>query len=242
MAMNQVPNGFPPTLAPQRQGMPPSFPPSSVSSVPTPTPVAPVLSSTIQPLSSAAPPKGLGKDANQAFEKFANMDLLGSDTKRANPFDTASNGPSLSSLAEMNAGKTATNPTVQAQPSSASLDKKPIMKNSMSPPNPNPNTASMVLSSNQQGNWGGYGAAVAGGPMLQQPYSQQQPQMAPPLLGHGYSQSGYASYSMYGGQQQSQPQQPPVFQTPTSSGPPPMAQPPYYGYAAQPSNPAGNPW
>lgn len=236
MVMNQVPNGFPSNYA--SQSMPPSFPPSSAS--------APVLSSTIQPPTSAALPKGLGKDANQAYEKLAHMDLLGTNTKRSNPFDTTANGPSLSSLAEMNAGKTTSNapPVHQAQPSSSLLDKKPIM-NSLSPPNPNPNSTSMVLSSNQQGNWGGYGATIAGGPMMQSNFSQQQqPPSAQPLLGHGYSQSGYAPYLSNGGQQQSQP---PMFQQmPTSSGPSSFVQPPYYGYAAQPpSYPPGgnnNPW
>jgi len=234
-------NGVPPTFGLQPQvTASSSYLPSSIPSGSTPTPVMTGVSMSSTATSSTVPPKGLGQDANQAFEKFANMDLLGTSTKRANPFDTASNGPSLSSLAEMNAGKTGASVTAQPQTSVGSMDKKPIMKSSLSPPNnPIPNTASMVLSTNQQGNWGGYG----GGPISQSSYSQQQPQQAPPILGHGYSQSGYAGYSMYGGQQQSQLQQPAMYQTPTTSAPPRMVQPPSYGYAAQPPNSmTGNPW
>jgi hypothetical protein len=204
----------------------PTSVPASTSSAPSAQPTATSLPLSMSQKESQ---KGLGKDANQAFEKFANMDLLGSSTKRANPFET---GPSLSSLAEMNAGKaTSSNPIVQA---SSSFEKKPIMKNTLSPPNPG--NASMVLSSNQQGNWGGYSGTVGGAPVMNS---------APaPILGHGYSQSGYVGYSMYGAQQQQQqqqqqPAQQQQFQTPTPSGPPPS----YYGqgYAAPP--PArGNPW
>jgi hypothetical protein len=116
--------------------------------------------------------KGLGADANAAYAKFASMDQFDlvkpKGNQRANPFETeptsaVNNNATLGSLKSMQQG----------------TEKKEVMK-----------SHSMVVSQNQNGNWG-VGIAT-------------QPQ------GYGgmQQQSQYGMYGGYGQQQQQQQQQP----------------------------------
>jgi hypothetical protein len=145
---------------------PPASPDSSLS---IPAPAAPVL--TMAPQS-----KGLGADANAAYAKFASMDQFDlvkpKGNQRANPFETeptsaVNNNATLGSLKSMQQG----------------TEKKEVMK-----------SHSMVVSQNQNGNWG-VGIAT-------------QPQGYGMMGGMNQGMQQQSQYGMYGGYGQQQQQQP----------------------------------
>ena len=159
-----------------------------VSTVPAPEPVVtptPVAAPTPTPVTNVfaqEPPakKGLGTDANAAYENYAKMDSFSlvskGATDRSNPFDTPKGpAPSLSNMKAMNAQQ----------------EKKPVMNT------PVPAPGAMVLAGSQQGNWSGYGQQMGMGTMNQPMYGQQQlpPQQQygnygnPPAVG-GYPMQG----------------------------------------------------
>lgn len=150
--------------------------------------------------------------ADQAYAKLVNLDAFDlvqskDSESRQNPFDAAIGGgaPSANanaSLADMKAAKKPSEP------------KKSIMNAA-----PAPAAGAMVLSSNQQGNFGGYGG-LSMNTMGQQ---QQQPSMmgGPPPLQQPPMQG-------YGGMQQ---QQPPAYGM-QAQAPQAYGQQPAYGMQA----------
>eukprot|EP00934_Nitzschia_sp_Nitz4_P002447 Nitzschia sp. Nitz4//scaffold74_size92883//713//3192//NITZ4_004805-RA/size92883-augustus-gene-0.0-mRNA-1//1//CDS//3329557541//2442//frame0 len=153
---------------------------------------------------STAQTNGGGSMADQAYAKLVNMDafdLVKDKTKEKNPFDfgggsVTSNTASLADMKKSNASN---------QP------KKEVMKAA---------PGAMVVSSNQQGNFGGYGAQLGGmGQQQQQPMGMGQPQMGygqpmgqqqPPMGGMGQQQMGYGQPQMGYGQPPMGQQQPPM--------------------------------
>lgn len=177
-----------------------------------------------------------GSLADQAYSKFINMDpfdLVKDKAEQKNPFEFSGSIANNAPLSEMKKGN-------NSQP------KKPIMNSS---------PGAMVLSSNQQGNFGGYGMQLGMGQQQQ----QQQPSMAqPPMSGYGQSpmqpsfgqvplqqQQPYGQQPQYGQQQYGAPQQfgqqPPMQQ---QYGQSPMqqqyGQPPMQQQYGQP--PVQQPW
>lgn len=216
--------------------------PPQQAPVPTPAPVSSnpallsmnVLSGQPQSLVTESMTNGTngvvaGTMADQAYAKLVNMDAFdlvqGSDAKsRQNPFDTTTptatsssigGSNALGSLADMKKSKKPTEP------------KKSVMNS------PTPAPGAMVLSGNQQGNFGGYGSSMyntntMGGGMGTM--GQQQPTMG------GMGQVPPPQMQGYGGMQQPQPygQPPPIQQQPYGmQGQEPMQQPPAYGMPAQ---------
>lgn len=197
-----------------------ALPVGSPAPVPAPAPVE-APSAAIPPqtptpdVSNVFAPaqKGLGTDANAAYENFAKMDSFkltsANDDKRSNPFDAAplsAPAPTLAGMKSMNAS------------SSLTSEKKPVMS---APP---PGAMVVAAGVQQQGNWGGYGAQL-GGSMTQQPamgmygqqpaYGMQQPVYgapAPTIGGYGMQgvqqpmyQQPQGQYGQYPPQQQQQP-------------------------------------
>jgi hypothetical protein len=187
--------------------------------------------------------------ADQAYAKLVNMDAFDlvqdKNAQRNNPFETASTtsskiggGNPTASLSDIMKSKNKTG------------EKKEIMK-SHAPP-----AGAMVLSGNQQGNFGGYGSQYGmggmgtgqqqplGGMMGQPPapqmqgyggMQQQPPYGQPPAMQQPYVQQGYGmqqpppmQQQQFGIQQQQQPQygQPPPMQQQFGQ-PPPMQQQPF---------------
>ena len=146
--------------------MPTSDPPAPVEMNPSVTTENPILSMAPQPT-------GLGSDANAAYEKFANMDQFDLVSKapeknRENPFDLApasvEPAPTLSSMKASQGG----------------MEKKEIMK------------SSMVVSSAQQGNWGGYGTQPGMGQTMGN-FPQQ-----PSMMSQGFGQQTNNGMNSYG--------------------------------------------
>lgn len=163
--------------------------------------------------------------ADQAYAKLVNMDAfdLVQDKgveSRSNPFEMAANGEKVS-------GSTSSLSDMKSQ--NSSKPKKEIMKS---------HSAAIVVSTTQNGNYGGYvgmGGMGMGQPMQQPPmqqggYGMQPPQQQPPpMYGQppqpqpGYGQPPHQSYGMA-------PQQPHMQQSQTGYGqPPPMQQHNPYG-------------
>ena len=253
-------SGFTPTpgATPQDVAQPA---PAPEPAVPPPAPaVPPPAQDPAQPtltMNSLSGEEGLlagntqtsGSMADQAYAKLVNMDAftLGNPSqsapKRDNPFENAATNSVIGgtqSLADMQSRKE----------SSGSTTAKEVMKA--------PAPGALVVSSTQNGNWGGqYGGMqqqpMAGGmqPMQQQPMygggMQQQPQ---PMYGGGMQQQ---PQQMYGGGTQQQgfggQQPPPLGQMGGMGGPPPLQQPfgggfgqtsqmgqqPFGGYGQQPA-------
>jgi len=241
-----------PFRPPEEQQQPQQFPTGEPEQPQAPEPVEPVaapaadpallsmnvLSGQPQPLVTETMTNGAngtaaGSMADQAYAKLVNMDAFDlvqskDSDSRKNPFDAAiSTSTSISganntnaSLADMKAAKKPSEP------------KKSIMNT------PAPAPGAMVLSSNQQGNFGGYGGMA---PMMgmgqQQPPSMGQPP-APQMQGYGGMQQPQQAYGQpaYGmqGQPPMQQQQPSYGMQPQQQGqfgqPPPIQQqPPAYG-------------
>jgi len=162
-----------------------------------------------------------GSLADQAYSKFINMDpfdLVKDKAEQKNPFEFSGSIANNAPLSEMKKGN-------------SNQPKKPIM---------NASPGAMVLSNNQQGNFGGYGMQAGMG--QQQQY--QQPPMAQPMSGYAQSpmqpsygqapmqqQQPYGQQPQYGQQQYGTPQQfgqqPPMQQQYMQQqyGQPPMQQP-----------------
>lgn len=203
-----APAPFMPTQNPPSNPPAAVVPPTPVSAAPTPTPPQPVAApspitvtapspipmtapSPVPPaeptptpqLSMAPEPAGLGSDADAAFAKFANMDqfdLVSKDTKnRDNPFDDTivqkAPAPTLAGMKLMGNQQT---------------EKKEVMKAA--------DPGALVLTGNQQGNWGGYNNLGS-----QAPSMMNAPSMGAPAPG-GYGQMGA---SMTNGMNQTQPMQ-----------------------------------
>ncbi len=186
-----------------------------------------VLSGQPQPLVTDAMANGTngtasGSMADQAYAKLVNMDAFDlvqskDSDSRKNPFDVAAttsvSGSTVNaSLADMQKSKKSSEP------------KKSIMN---APPAPAP--GAMVLSSTQQGNFGGYGGLAGMG--------QQQPSMGgPPPLQNSFGgmQQPYGQQPAYGMQQQ-QPMQQPSYGMQGQYGQPPAygQQPPPQAYGQQ---------
>jgi hypothetical protein len=163
--------------------------------------------------------------ADQAYAKLVNMDAfdLVQDKKsqsRSNPFDMTSNsvsgsiGGGAGSLSDMMKSK------------NKPAEKKEVMRSHAPAP------GAMVLSSNQQGNYGGYGSQYGMGGMMGQPpapamqgyggmQQQQQPYGQPPAQGQPYDQQGYGMQ-----QQQQPPSMQQQFGMQQPQQPPPYGQPP----------------
>lgn len=226
--------GNPFAPAPMVASQPAAFPSQTTVSQPSPAPVpvAPQLNAVSAPASFATttpvpaptpvtnvfaqePPakKGLGTDANAAYENFAKMDSFSlvskGATDRSNPFDIPKTpAPSLSNIKAM----------------SAQQEKKPVMNT------PAPAPGAMVLTGTQQGNWSGYGQQTGMGTMNQPVYGQQQ--LPPQQQQHGNygNPPAVGGYPMQGQQPQQQQQQ--YYQQPGQYGqyqqqPPQNGQ--YYG-------------
>lgn len=157
---------------------------------------------------------GGGSMADQAYAKLVNMDafdLVKDKSEQKNPFEFTSSSTNTASLADM-------------KKSSSNQPKKPVMNNVAPAP------GAMVLTSNQQGNFGGYGSQMGmgqqtmgqqpmsgyGQPPMQQQYGQQQQQQQfgqPPMQ----QQQPFGQQPQYG--------QPPMQQQPQQFGQqPPMQQ------------------
>lgn len=206
-------------MALQQTPVPPTSP-VPTSPVPTPAvpqvnaaPTSPVAAATsaLEPMGNVFAPapakKGLGTDANAAYENFAKMDSFKLVSKhspgRSNPFEVPkAPAPSLSNMKAMSAQQN---------------EKKPVMN---APPPPA--AGAMVLSGSQQGNWSGYGGQqqmgaqpMSMGTMNQGMYAQQQPQYSnygvPPAAGgyqmQGQQQQYYQQQAQYGQYQQQPPPQ-----------------------------------
>lgn len=160
-----------PTFAPAPVTAPaPTFAPAPVPPAPVneptppaePTPVAPTPTQNGS-LPTAKENDGLGFDIDAAFKKFANMDQLDLVSKkdpnsRDNPFDEVLESAPAPTLAGMKA----------MGPQS---EKKEIMKSA--------EPSALVISGNQQGNWGGYNGLGSQAPTLNQS-----------MGGGGYGQMG----------------------------------------------------
>lgn len=196
----------PPPVVPTFNNSTTSFPPAplaappAVPEQPPPVPATPAAPVATPNLTMAPQNTGLGSDANDAFQKFANMDqfdLVKPKVEAENPFDspvvpTNAPPPAPTTLADMKAMN------------DQSSERKEIMK---------PNA--MVVSSAQNGNWGvqnttapvaPYGAPA---PMMAMG-QQQQPMMGgqgqvPMMGGYGYQQQQQPMM------QQQQYQQPPTY-------------------------------
>lgn len=203
------PNDNPPAPYSNFAVAPPAAPVAQPAPVPEPAPApepAPETSGTTPQLTMTKEPTGLGANANEAYAKFANLDqfeLVKPKVKAENPFDfvgtNATKAPASQTLAQMHA-------------TNGNTEKKEVMKNSNA----------MVMSTAQNGNWGGYsnyqyGANNMGGPTMGG-MSQGQPQQQQPMMNQGYGypqQQQYGAapmYPQYGQQQQQQQQQPPSMQ------------------------------
>jgi hypothetical protein len=182
--------------------------------------------------------------ADQAYAKLVNMDAFDlvkdkSAESRSNPFDMAANGGKVS-------GGTASLYDMKSQSSSKSGEKKEIMR-SYAPD-------ALVVSTTQNGNYGGYGGSLGGGmgqppaPMQQQSgFGMQAPPQQPAMSMYGQPnamlpQQGYQQppqQQVYGTQQppqqpaygQPQPAYQPYGQQSTQSQqqqyPPPLQQQPF---------------
>ncbi len=216
----------PPPVVPGYNNSASSFPPAPPVSAPPAVPIAPVPEHApnqqppVPPAGAGASnpyltmgqkDTGLGSDANDAFQKFANMDqfdLVKPKVQAENPFDapivpTNAPPPAPTTLADMKAMN------------DQSSERKEIMK---------PNHA-MVVSGAQNGNWGvqqtnaPYGAPammgqapamamgqqpmMGGQPMMNQGYGYQQQQQQPPMMQQQYQQQpGYGQQPPGYGQQQ----------------------------------------
>ncbi len=198
----------PAPVAPQLNAVPAPAPVATTTPAPAPPPVSNVF--------AQEPPakKGLGTDANAAYENFAKMDSFSlvskGATDRSNPFDIPKTpAPSLSNMKAM----------------SAQQEKKPVMNT------PAPAPGAMVLTGSQQGNWSGYGQQMGMGTMNQPMYGQQQ---LPPQQQYGNygNPPAVGGYPMQGQQPQQQQQQQQYYQQPGQYGqyqqqPPQNGQ--YYG-------------
>ena len=204
----------PPAVVPGFNNSASSFPPAAPAAAPPAVPIpeqAPA--EVVQPANLTMNPKdtGLGSDANDAFQKFANMDqfdLVKPKVQAENPFDapvvpTNAPPPAPTTLADMKAMN------------DTSSERKEVMK---------PNA--MVVSGAQSGNWGvtpntyvmgqapvmgqmGQAPAMGGQPMMNQGYGyqqQQQPmqqQQNPPMQqqpAYGqpqYQQQGYGQAQQF---------------------------------------------
>jgi hypothetical protein len=173
-----------------------------------------VLSGSDQPLISDATKKDLNKSApkgslvDEAYAKLVNMDAFDlvqdkGTQSRKNPFDVSSTtSNNTASLADMMKTK-----------NNKPAERKEVMKTYAPAP------GSLVLSSNQSGNFGGYGSQYGlGGMGMTQPPQQQQPAMG----GMSLASPPPAAMPGYGGMQQQQ-------QPPSYGQPPTMTQP--YGQA-----------
>lgn len=178
-----------------------------------------------------------GTVADQAYAKFMSLNAFDlvkgkQEQERSNPFDMGAKSNAVSnqaSLADMKAKKNSGN------------QKKEVMKAS---------PGAMVLSNNQQGNFGGYGAQLGGmgqqatsqAPMGQSPMMGQQMGMGqPPMAAYGMQQPmmqpqyGQPPMQQYGQAPQMQQQygQPPMQQygqQPTQNQQYGQAPPPYGGF------------
>lgn len=205
----------PPAVVPGFNNSAASFPPAAPVAAPPAVPIpeqAPAEVAQPQPANLTMNPKdtGLGSDANDAFQKFANMDqfdLVKPKVQAENPFDapvvpTNAPPPPPTTLADM-----------KAMNDSSSV-KKEVMK---------PNA--MVVSGAQSGNWGVTPNTYGMGQMGQAPAMGQAPVMGgqPMMMNQGY------------GYQQQQPMQqqqyPPMQQQPAYGQP--QYQQPGYGQAQQ---------
>jgi hypothetical protein len=190
--------------APPSTFVPPPASPESSLSTPAPAAPAPVL--TMAPQA-----KGLGADANAAYAKFASMDQFDlvkpKGNQRANPFDTepasaVDNNVTLGSLKSMQQGS----------------EKKEVMK-----------SHSMVVSQNQNGNWGGAIASPPQGYGMMGSMNQGMQQQSQYGMHGGYGQQQQPQYAGMGMQQQ-QPNYGQTYQQPMNQG---MQQQPQYGMPQQ---------
>lgn len=228
---------------------------------PTPAPAPPanpallsmnVLSGQAEPLVTESMTNGTngqaaGSMADQAYAKLVNLDAFDlvqdkSAESRQNPFDmagTTSTANANQSLADMMKTKKPSEPKKSVMNSSAPAPAAP---------------GALVLSNNQQGNFGGYGGTGMMGTMGQQPtmgmMGQPPPLQQPQVQGYGgLQQQGYGQppplqqqgYGMqapalpmqqqYGMPQQQQGQYgqklPPVQQQQAYGQPPPLQQQPF---------------
>ena len=202
-SFNSSTNSFgvpPPAPMEQPPPVPVAQPPPVPGQVPEQAPA------NANPLLTMTPKDtGLGSDANDAFQKFANMDqfdLVKSKVAAENPFDAPVAAPSPTAATTL-AGMKAMNDQTE---------RKEVMKNN-----------SLVVSGAQAGNWAGYnnyGAPAMGpspgmgqvNPMMNQGYGFQGQQQygAPSQQQYGQPQQQYGQYG--------QPQQP--FQQPFQQQPP----------------------
>jgi len=162
-----------------------------------------------------------GTMADQAYAKLVNMDAFDlvqskDSESRKNPFD---NAISMSTtIGGANANASLADMKKQSKPSQP---KKSIM-NTLAPA-----PGALVLSNNQQGNFGGYGGLAMGTMGQQQPTVGQQP--TPPQM------------QGYGGMQQQQSYGQPAQQAYSMQAQAPMQQQPSYGMQAQQQGQYGQP-
>ena len=214
-----------------------------------------VLSGQPQPLVTESMTNGAngtaaGSMADQAYAKLVNMDAFdlvqSKDTdSRKNPFDAAISTPNAIGGSTVGAAANTTASLADMRKAKKPLEPKKSIMNT-----PAPAPGAMVLSNNQQGNFGGYGGLSGMGSMGTM--GQQQPTMGQPLAppqmqGYGgmqqqqaYGQPPQQGYGMQPqaapmqqqpsyGMQQGQYGQPPPVQQQQSYGrqPPPLQQQPF---------------